>query len=282
MAGKRRWKQWFGRFTQELNLTSGLASLGGLILSIIAFVGLNAFSSTLAALVGILGIIIAVIAITIPAWKAIPPRLKNANTLVGQRLNLEKLQEVDPPLLKLGVVGPELVGKSTLLMRILHQTPAKVRTDTVHAYVTSLKIEPFHFIALLDGPGEMYANQFQVATPANILLIVLDHHASDNEKSIDEARIQKHIDFQKQLRWHLREQNNKPASIHLLLNKRDLWEKNSQNECIRLKKFLESEEKAWKDSNLVAQVTSAEHSNERPNDIAQLVSDLKRLVINMS
>jgi hypothetical protein len=281
MSRRRHWHKWLKRFIQELNSTSGLASLGGLILTVIAFIGWTASSSFLSAFLGISGIFIAVVAIMIPAWKAIPPKLWNAADLVGQRLTLDKIESVDPPLLKLGVVGSSQVGKSTLVSRVLHQIPPSQRTDIVHGYVAALNTNPLQFLAMLDGPGQVFANQFQIATPADILCIIIDHNLSDNETSIEETRIQEHIKFQQQLRGYLKEQSKKPVWIHLLLNKQDLWENNSLDKCERLKQLLKDEAKAWKDSNLVSTVTFAEHSNGRPDEITSLISHLQQIIISL-
>lgn len=280
MAGKRPWKLWMGKFIQELNGTSGLASLGGAILAFISFGGWNAFSSTLTAFTGVLGIITTVIAIAIAAYKAIPPKFRHPADLVGQRLTLDKLNNIDPPLLKLGVVGPGMVGKTTLVSRILQQVPPHQRTQGVHAYVAALQISRMPYVAMLDGPGQMYADQFEIASHADILCIILDHHNSDNEKKIDERRIQDHLLFQKQLRGYLAKQTQKPTCVHLLLNKRDLWEDSSvsQEEKRRLKELLLNEEKSWKDSNLVKTITSAEYSNLASTDVAILLQQIRDFV----
>lgn len=277
MAGKRPWRLWIGRWIQELNGTSGLAGLGGLCLAIVSFMGGNASSDKIAAFTGWLGIVITLVAIGIAACRAIPPKFRHPTDLVSQRLTLDKLNTINPPLFKLGVVGPEMVGKTTLVNRILQQVPPCQRTQGVHAYVTALQTSPMRYLAMLDGPGQMYADQFEIASHANILCIILDHHSSDSEKRIDENRIQSHMLFQEQLRGYLAKQPRKPICIHLLLNKQDLWDDNSvpTAEKEKLRRLLFNEERKWQDSNLIRTVTSAEYSNRSPNDVAILMNQIR-------
>jgi GTPase SAR1 family protein len=231
----------------------------------------------------VIGILTTVIAIAIAAYKAIPPIFRHPDALIGQRLSLDKLDNIYPPLFRLGVVGPSMVGKTTLLKRILQQVPLYQRTLEVHAYVAVLQRSPILYLAMLDGPGQGFADQFNIASHADILCIILDHNASDHEKSINEDRIQEHLMFQQQLRWHLAKEARKPSkearkpsSVHLLLNKRDLWEDSSvtQVDKERLKKILRDEEGRWKESNLARKVTCAEFSNHDPNNIADLLQHI--------
>jgi hypothetical protein len=266
MAGKRRWRSWYKRFTQELNGTSGLASLGGALLAVISFMGLNAFSGTIAAFTGGIGIFITTVAVGMAVYKAIPPILRNPSDHVGQRLSLDKLADLDPPPLKLSVVGPPMAGKSTLVSRILQQIPPNQRTQSVHAYIAALQISPPHYLAMLDGSGQMYADQFEIGASADILCIILDHNRSDTEKNVDNSRISEHLEFNAQLRGYLGKQNRKLTWVHLLLNKRDLWKNTLIQERQTLTKFLQGEEKEWRQSNLAKNVTSEEYSNRYPDD----------------
>ncbi|MFM7641530.1 MAG: GTPase domain-containing protein [Cyanobium sp.] len=269
MTSKRRWSLWPRRFIEELNPTSGFASLGGAILTIISFVGWNASSGPMSVVFGVLGIVVITLAIAIAALKAIPPALRNAADYVGQRLNLDKLDQIDPPLPKLGIVGPGMVGKSTLLSRILQQAPPQQRTQEVHFFIAVLQTSPIRYLAMLDGPGQMFAGQFEIASYADILCIILDHNGSDQEKLIDRMRIQTNLEFQEQLRDFLAKRPRKPSFVHLLLNKRDLWGDVSvpQADQLFLRNFLVDEEQKWKHSNLAKEVNSVEYSNFRHDDI---------------
>lgn len=273
MTSRRRWSLWPKRFIQELNPTSGFAGLGGTILTIISFIGWNAFSGPVSVVFGVLGIIIITCAITIAAYKAIPPALRNAADYVGQRLSLDKLDQIDPPLPKLGIVGPGMAGKTTLLSKILHQAPPQQRTQEVHFFIAVLQTSPMRYLAMLDGPGQMFAGQFEIASYADILLIILDHNDSNHERSTDRTRIRSNIEFQEQLRDFLGKRPQKLSFVHLLLNKRDLWGDVSvpTPEQLHLKKFLVDEEKKWKHSNLAKEVNSVEYSNFNNGDIVALL-----------
>ena len=273
MTSKRIWRLWPRRFIQELNPTSGFASLGGAILAVVSFGGWNAFSGPFSVVFGVLGIVVIAVAIAIAAFKAVPPALRNAADYVGQRLSLDKLDQIDPPLPKLGIVGPGMVGKTTLLSRILQQAPPQQRTQEVHCFIAVLQTSPIRYLAMLDGPGQMFAGQFEIASYADILCIILDHNESDQERSIDRMRIQTNIEFQEQLRDFLVKTPRKPSFVHLLLNKRDLWGDVSVPKADQtlLRNFLVDEVKKWKQSNLVKEVNSVEYSNFYHGDIVALL-----------
>ena len=278
MAGKRRWRIWYKRFIQELNGTSGLASLGGALLALISFTGQNLFSGLIAALMGSIGIVITTVAVGIAAWKAIPPVLKKSADLVGKRLFLDELTNIDPIPLKLSVVGTPMVGKSTLISRILQQVPPNQRTNSVYAYIAALQTVPPHYLAMLDGSGQMYADQFEIAASADVLCIILDHHSSDTERTVDEARIEEHLAFHEQLRGYLGRQTRKLTWVHLLLNKRDLWESASAREHQTLIEFLQREEQLWRQSNVAKNVTSEKYSNCYPDDGGVLLQKIYELL----
>lgn len=273
MSTRRRWKIWPRSFIQELNSTSGLAALGGAILAVIAFGGWNVSSRPLTVIFGVLGVIIILAAIAIAASRAFPPALRNPESYVGQRLSLDKLDQFYPPLPKLGIVGPEMAGKSTVISRILQQAPPDQRTEEVHFFIAVLQTSPIRYLAMLDGPGQMFAGQFEIAALADILCVVVDHNKSSQDKSIDNSRVQSNIEFQDQLRGYLAKQNRKQKLVHLLLNKRDLWNdvSVSQSDKVYLKDFLVGETRKWKISNLASEVTSAEYSNFNHEDTVRLL-----------
>jgi hypothetical protein len=278
MARKRRWKTLHKRFIQELNGTSGLAGFGGALLAFISFIGLNALSSPIAAFVGSLGILITTVAIGMAVYKAIPPILKNPSDYVAKRLPLDELAEMDPSPLRLSVVGPPRVGKSTLVSRVRQQLPPNQRTNGVHAYIVSLQTAPPHHFAILDGPGQMFADQIQIGASADILCIILDHNDSDTEQDVDSVRIDEHIWFHEQIRGYFRNQNRRLAWVHLLLNKRDLWENSSPQDLQILTEFLKRQEREWRQSNLAENVTSEKYSNNFPNDGVLLLNQVREFL----
>lgn len=271
MAGKRRWKDWPKRVANELNGTSGIAGAGGTLLTIGGWALLPSVAAVVTSGVGVL---ITAGAMGVAAWKAIPPKFRNPIDLVGRRLPLDQLDNVHPPLPKLGIVGPSMVGKSTLLNVILTQPPPDERTQGVHTYVAPLQTNPVQYVAIIDGGGQMLADQFSVAAPADILCIVLDHHRSNSEKNVDKQRLTEHSLFQEQLRGYLATQRNKLAWVHLLLNKQDLWKDAPDQERQSLLEFLLSEVKTWEGGNWARRVTYALHSNRYTDDVGNFLRQI--------
>ncbi len=275
MSSKRRWKEWPTRMRDELNGTSGVATVGGSILSVLSFVGLSAVSGAAAVVTGGVGVVIAVGAVGLAGWKAIPPKLKDASNLVGKRISIQELISVYPPLLKISIVGPSRAGKSTLVNMIRNEEPPDERTRGIHVYIAALQVSPVRYIAVVDGGGQLYADQFTVATPADILCIVLDHNDTDNDQQVSQERLNEHMAFLRQLRGYLQSQRSEPlAWIHILLNKRDLWESSQEEDKQHLLTFLSDAEKEWRDGNWAKKVSSAQHSNRYAADVGAFLRQI--------
>jgi Ethanolamine utilisation - propanediol utilisation len=247
MPGKRLWKNWPKQLTTELNSVSGIAGVGGTALSV---AGWTAVAGTVGIAFGVLGIAIAAGALGHAIWKSIPPQLQKPEDLVGQNLSLDVLAKVHPPIPTLGIVGPSRAGKTTLKSRLsLQPTPTK-RTQVVTAYIAPLVTTPVKYIAILDGGGESYAQQFAVAAPAEIICAVLDHNSSDTAATVDAGRMASHSLFMQQMRGYLSEaQKGRAGWVHLLLNKRDLWETSSGDEKATLSNFFKEEVSKWQQGN---------------------------------
>ncbi len=277
MAAKRQWKAWPKRLGQEINGASGAVTLGG---TIVTAVSVTTLTGVAAIATGGVGILIAGAAAGRAVWKSIPPKLLGPEELVGKRLRLDELENVNPPLLRLCVVGPSETGKTTLVNIIRAQAPPDHRTQGVHAYVIPLQTNPLRFIAVLDGAGQMYADQFTVAAPAHFLCAMLDHNRSHTEDAIDPGRISAHTRFLEQLRGYLSNERNEPVPrVHILLNKRDLWENAPEQEQAQLKSQISAEVEAWRNSNLAGDVTHMEHSNLDDADVAEFLRLVEAFIL---
>jgi hypothetical protein len=271
MAAKRHWATWPSRFAGELNGTSGLAGAGGAILTGLSFGGLTAASGALALVTGGLGIILMAGAVVAAGAKSLPVPLVNPADIVGEDRSLDQLNSLEPKIFAVGIVGPSHAGKSTLASRILHQPgPTRMsRTHGIHCYVAALQTGPVKYVAMVDGPGDKFAMQFSVVENSQIVYVILDHNAAGNSET-DQARIAEHHEFQRQLREYLAARSKRLVWVHLLLNKRDLWERKSHGGLLE---FLTLETEQWAKSNLSERVTFALHSNEFASDIDRLLAD---------
>jgi len=272
MVGKRRWLTWPAKFVAELNSTSGLAGAGGAVLAVLAFGGLTAASGPLAVVVGGLGILLTAGAAVASGTKSFPPRLVNPTDIVGEDKAIGQLDSLEPRVFAVGIVGPSEAGKSTLASQILHKPKPRGshRTQGVHCYIAALQTAPVMYIAMIDGPGDKFAAQFEVVEHSHIVLVALDH--SDSGGVATEApRIAEHRRFQKQLRDYLVARSKTMEWVHLLMNKRDLWERGPHQDLLD---FLKVETDEWTKSNLSRRVTSAVHSNESAYDITELLKDV--------
>lgn len=258
---KRRWTTWPKRFGNALTETSGIISIAG--------VGISAVGATVAApALFIFGGITISLAVLYAGYRGIPPKLKSGSELVGLTIPIEELDEIDHPILKLGIVGSTQSGKTTFLQQALQRPAGTTRTNKVYASVVALQTTPTKYIALIDGDGDQFAQQFQVAEHADFLLIYLDHNLGDISVAKSKERIEEHDRFMKQLESHIKKRHI--TRIHVVLNKRDLWEK-SKN-AVELKAWFEAHVDHLKQVSNTDGITSDIHSNLNATDIGKVLS----------
>jgi len=273
MLPKRRWVKWPGRTAQELNGVAGVAGLGGIAVgaSSLAFLG-----SAALALTGV-GTIFVVGAVGYAVVKAFPPRVLSPDELVGKVVDLNTLQNVSPAIRTLAIIGPGKAGKTTLRNRLAFDATPVTRTQQITAYVVSLQTAPVSYLAILDGGGERFAQQFKLAEMCDYLCIVVDHNTSDSEIAVDQSRIAEHDVFLKQI-WHHLDESNAPQKlwIHVLINKHDLWKNTMPEQQAALVKFFKDEIDKWNQGRRAKKADFRSHSNDVPNDIAAFMDLLKQ------
>ncbi|HMU05634.1 MAG TPA: GTPase domain-containing protein, partial [Saprospiraceae bacterium] len=168
--------------------------------------------------------------------------------------------------------GASESGKSTLVKRLISQPPENVRTSEVYATVFVLQSVPQKYVALIDGDGSQYYQQFKVAEYASSLIILLDHNISDKKIETNIDRIKEHDNFLYQLEAILKKDNKLSSLkyIHFLLNKRDLWE--NATDVKTLENWFSDVTTRWKNFGFSIDITSTHYSNKFPDDLVTLIN----------
>lgn len=258
---RRQWKKWPSRFGKALADTSGVVGLVG--------VGITAVGATVAAPV-VLALGGATIggAVVYAGYRGIPPKMLVASELAGSNVSLDALKDIDPPILKLGIVGYTQSGKTTFLKQSLQKSPKTTRTSKVYAAIMALQTSPTVYVALLDGDGEQLPQQFEVAERADFLLVFMDHNQGDKKVAKSKERIEEHDRFLKQLEFHIKK-GGTHARIHVVMNKRDLWEQSKSAD--ELLKWFGGHVNQWERVGVAAEITSDVHSNIIAADIGKVI-----------
>ncbi len=276
MVAKRRWSTWKKRIFNELNGVSGLVGVGGTAMTI---AGLASPSSTTSTSISILGAALALGGIGYAVWEAVPPVMSSVENLVGKTIAINDIKDVYPQILTLAIVGPSRAGKTTLKNRLSFQERPQQRTQSATAYIVTVPTTPLSYLAVLDGGGERYSQQFKIAEPSDYLCIVLDHNISDIDPTLSDERLSEIRDFLNQVREHLVEvKAPRKRHIEFLINKRDLWQLANTEQQNRFKQFCDEQIQKWRDGNIADSVQVYHHSNDNGDDMTRLMRVLQNLL----
>jgi len=277
------WPRRFGiRLREELNVVNGIVAVGGLPFGAAGLVANGWLQVGLLAACGV---------ITVPIighafWKSWPPKHSTAESRAGEQILLGDLVSIDPPPPVLGIVGTKKVGKTTLqdtFMQKIDTRQGVEETRKITCHIAPIIHQPkAEYWAIIDGKGEELSQQFEVLNRAQILCVLIDHNMVSDAVVLNEDRLEKHREDGEQLRSHLVNQweSKLPSHklpVHILLNKRDTWEKLSAVNKAHLRDLLKNEEAAWSKMQYVAKVITAEHSNSQAGDMVQLARALHAL-----
>lgn len=174
------------------------------------------------------------------------------------------------------------MGKTTLKKCLFLQHPPNERTQRVTAYIQHFPRGNNQYVAILDGSGEQSYQQFDISVSADCLMIILDHNASDSDKTVDQNRLDEQRNFLNQLRNKLEESNSLPKKgIKILMNKQDLWEKATSEEQKLLKDFCTEERKKWLSTDVdyaKPPISVDDHSNNKIDNIIEFVDQVSPLI----
>jgi len=260
---KRQWKQWPSLTKKALNDTGSFTGLAGIGLGI---AGVSLATPILLIIGGctIGGTLL------YAGYRGIPPKMLSASNIDGQ-ISLSELETISPPILKIAIVGYTQAGKTTFLQNALQRPPHTNRTSYTSATILSLQTTPITYVALLDGDGEQLHQQFEIAKFADFLLVIVDHNLSDTKVAKSKKREEEHDNFLQQLLFKL-QSNDKINKVHLILNKRDLWQKSKSS--TDLEAWFNSHVDQWQSANIAIEVTSDIHSNNESSDISKVISHI--------
>jgi hypothetical protein len=265
----RRWLRRFGpRLQEQLNAVAGVVGVGALVL---ALAGLLAGGTARTVLV-VAGAAIAGVMVMVGIVRAWPPKALKPSDVAGKDLPLADLPSIFPRVPALGILGSGAVGKTTLKKRLLQlPTREKELSQRVTFHVSALLHDHTRYIALLDGRGE-YEQQFEIADQAEIVLVLIDHNDIETTGP-NPDRLTAHHDFGGQIREYLKRHETSKRAVHLLLNKKDLWQKADPDDQRRIRDFFSHEVDLWRAA-FGDGISSAEHSNNVPNDTAHLIETI--------
>lgn len=263
---RRKWTTWPRRFNRALGRTSGIVGVVGLTFAAVG-------ASVSAPVLLVLGGLTACGSLLYAGVQGIPPKLISAEELVGTDVPFTILEEIDKPILKLGIVGYTQSGKTTFLRTALHQPSSEERTNDMYARVLTLQTKPTTYVALLDGDGEQYPQQFAVAENADFLLVFIDHNDGNDKTAKSNSRIEEHNRFLEQLEYYIRNRR-RLLRLHIVLNKRDLWENSKSAE--ELKEWLLDHVQRWERANIADTITSDIHSNRNVDDNNKIIRQISK------
>lgn len=282
MFGKRRWSLWPRRFADQLGSVTGLTGVFGISLGSLALSGGIISDNTPVIILGIIILAIGVAAITVCIWGSIPVRLLDPADFVGQEISDEQLENMSAPLYKVGIVGVEQTGKSTLLNSIRpHEYPTR-RTTRLYRHIVTVPTIPDRYIVCLDAGGFEDYQQFQVTSQSDFLFILVDHNISHDTSHVDPSRIDQHSAFLERVRNYIRSgiepTGRKISWIHMLLNKKDLWESATEEDRRKLLDFFQKEILIWKEGEWSIRFTSADYSNRLSDNANAFFEQISKFI----
>ncbi len=264
------WKTWRRKAYDGVTAAGAVVSVvavaaGGIVFLVPATAGAAAVGLAAAAVAG-------------TSWAfvraGLPRKLLEAKDIVGEWRSIDDAKQLRDVMF-VALVGPSRVGKSTLLERLINKSPGNRRTTAAGFVVVPLAVKGQTLVAVLDGAGDLFHQQFAVADLSHVLLVVLDHNSSDQQPAVRDERLAEHAEFLRQLHTHVGAASSKPRWVHLLTNKADLWDADKEA-AARLGGWMS--QMSLEFSGAWGVVTCGPHSNQSNEAFARLHAKLAELV----
>jgi len=208
---------WIQKFTEELARPFNFL---GIILGVLGFYGINNSSIPFSNFFGLAFIPFIVYCL----YKSFPNFGVSPSAVIGKRLKIAELDNLNETVIRVGLLGRSSVGKTTFLNSTVNRSEPKRKT--LFPYATIVRIEHSgieKYIAFVDSVGESTASQAKILSLADLHCLFIDHNASDKNKRYLLKRLHSHVT----LATDLAKARPAPASekaIILIANKSDLWD----------------------------------------------------------
>ena len=262
---KREWNLLLPNFKSNVGF-SGLFALGVTLL----LFGINNNSLTFITL----GIVFATLIILVFVISSLPPKKLNSAKEVGNIIELTEIDKYHPRIMRLGVLGVSSTGKTTFANGLRSKPMPNRRTQTLSVKIFSTNNNPNKYIGIIDGPGNLTSDQFQVLKNSEVIIVMLDHNSSREEISVNQSRLDLQKQFLFQLKNYIHRNNLEPQKILLVLNKKDLWNQLSDADKDSLTNWFENEVQDWENGNYSKVVLSTKHSNWNSQDCFEVINKL--------
>lgn len=175
--------------------------------------------------------------------------------------------------------GIKGTGKSTLLFHLIKKSEIPEPTRYHHAYITNFSNTKIRFAVILDGAGQIPAQQNKIMELSEILIVVLDHNPSDTINEISTERLDENKNFITDLSERISiNKSNKIKEIIILVNKSDLYEKIHHSFEKIIVPHLQPAIDHLMSQNRHIAVRIQAHSNHKSVDINNLTSLLFSLI----
>ncbi|HEY4146649.1 GTPase domain-containing protein [Pinirhizobacter sp.] len=232
-------KQWWADYRK--GITASTNSTGGIVG--LVSLGITAASAVISIpIVTIGGTVFLCASIVYVLSTGLPEKKRDASDCCGEKLALSDLDRIKLPVTRVALMGASRVGKTTLMDNLNAKVPDGSRTDSPYAMIVQLPGASKKYIAILDAAGQQFSQQFQITDSANALLIFVDH-ADSNTESMKPERLIEHSQFLEQLRRHIVNKGLRSLRVHILFNKKDLW--NSGPDAVDLQSWFSEQIKLW-------------------------------------
>ncbi|MFV5481816.1 GTPase domain-containing protein [Acinetobacter towneri] len=208
-------------------------------------------------------------------FSAIPEEKLVLKKLVGKKLSLNDLSQIHPKPYTLGVIGLSKSGKSTFMHKSLHSTQNVSRTNEIYCEIIPVPRKPDNYFVVVDGDGDKIYQQIEIMNAVDCLLIFVDHSESHQRKQLSQDRLDKHEEFFKDLSDCLNAYPKK-HNIHVVLNKKDLWESSQKKDDLTNWFNGKTDEMA---SKLNLNITKSFHSNMQFDSVSQLLNKISSEVL---
>ncbi|PIF77144.1 hypothetical protein CLU95_4316 [Variovorax sp. 54] len=265
---KRDWASWPGRLGKKIESTSGRVAI---VSGMAAAAGLVLATPTVLAVGGV----VTVGALIAALVQSFPEKKRSISEFIGGQCSLEDLDSLDLKIPRLAVVGVTQSGKSTFLSTAQQINHVHRRTNKIYAEIMTLPGAPAKYVALLDGDGEKYMQQFEIAAKADYLVVFVDHNISSSSGDCIASRLREHEQFKDQMEPVLR-QRGTIERIYLLMNKRDIWEAGS--DAAMASSWFDAFAKDYSKSGLSKTFAYSNHSNKNTTDTAAVMQDIRDFV----